>query len=119
MKTLSDIQSTGTKTVTTRQEMRWSKVPHPCVLPADTTLTVHFSKLNPSSVYFEYAGALRRALLTNAHKNFTGFNRPPGLHTLEKWNSDGVVKTPTGQKVEPDGWASDGSPSWFLVLGVI
>jgi len=30
-----------------------------------------------------------------------------------------VVSTVTGHNVEPDGWADDGSPSWFLILGLI
>ena len=48
----------------------------------------------------------------------SGFTKP-SLQTLEKWNDEGYAKTPTGKKVEPDGYADDGSPSWLLALGYI
>ena len=41
------------------------------------------------------------------------------MNTLEKWSSDGVAKSVTGQRVEPDGWGVDGAPSWLLAIGVI
>jgi hypothetical protein len=45
--------------------------------------------------------------------------KAPSMSSLERWNNDGVCKTPTGKRVEPDGHGSDGSPSWLLVFGVI
>lgn len=45
--------------------------------------------------------------------------KAPSMTTLEKWNWDGVCKTPTGKRVEPDGHGPDGSPSWLLALGLI
>jgi hypothetical protein len=45
--------------------------------------------------------------------------KAPALNTLEKWSNDGICKTPTGHRVEPDGHGPDGSPSWLLVLGWI
>jgi len=120
VKTLQDIKSTGTKTVTTKQQLTWSKNPATaCVLPAGTTLTVHFSEARPSRIYFEYAGSLRAASLVRASQNFTGFSKAPSLNTLGKWDSDGVSKTPTGFRVEPDGWGPDGSPSWLLAMEMI
>lgn len=43
----------------------------------------------------------------------------PTLATLERWIDDGICKTPSGHRVEPDGHGPDGSPSWLLVLGYI
>lgn len=48
----------------------------------------------------------------------SGF-RKPSFSQLEKWLGDGVAMTPTGKRVEPDGWGPDGSPSWLLALGMI
>jgi hypothetical protein len=120
MRTLADIKSTGTKTVTTKRDLTWSKTPETaCVIPAGTTLTVHFSELNPSRVYFEYAGSLRASRLVSASQNFTGFGKAPTIATMSRWDMDGIAKTPTGHRVEPDGHGPDGSPSWLLVVGVI
>jgi hypothetical protein len=43
----------------------------------------------------------------------------PSFNTIEKWGMDGICKTPTGKRVEPDGHGPDGSPSWLLALGLI
>lgn len=45
--------------------------------------------------------------------------KAPSMSTLERWGFDGVCKTPTGKRVEPDGYGSDESPSWLLVFGLI
>lgn len=59
---------------------------------------------------------LPTALLANY---VTGFKKPPKSAALEKMVFDGIAKSITGKRVEPDGIASDGSPSWLLVLGYI
>ena len=41
----------------------------------------------------------------------------PSLSTIENWGC--ICKTPTGKRVEPDGYGEDGSPSWLIVLGLI
>lgn len=43
----------------------------------------------------------------------------PSDRQLEKWTYDSVVKSVYGNRVEPDGFDSDGSPSWLLALGLI
>jgi len=48
-----------------------------------------------------------------------GFPKAPSLSQLEKWTSEGYSKTPSGEKVEEDGYGSDGAPSWHLIWGVI
>ena len=45
--------------------------------------------------------------------------KAPSITSLERWNHDGVCKTPTGKRTEPDGYGDDGSPSWLLVMGMI
>ncbi len=49
-------------------------------------------------------------------KSFHFFFKEPSLRTLEKWSSDGIAKSVTGHRVEPDGYGPDGSPSWLLVM---
>jgi hypothetical protein len=43
----------------------------------------------------------------------------PDIETLEEWSNDGICESVFGERVEPDGWDADGSPSWLLVLGYI
>jgi hypothetical protein len=45
--------------------------------------------------------------------------KSPSNASLERWMNDGKCKTPTGKWTEPDGWGSDGSPSWLMAMGVI
>ena len=45
--------------------------------------------------------------------------KTPSMNCLEKWISEGYAKTITGHHVEPDGYGPDGSPSWFIALGLI
>lgn len=56
--------------------------------------------------------------IANLPTTVSGFTKPSNA-TMEKWVSDGIAKTPTGKKTEPDGYADDGSPSWLLALGYI
>jgi hypothetical protein len=49
----------------------------------------------------------------------TGFIKEPSIRTLEKWASDCGCESITGEWCESDGYGSDGSPSWLLVLGYI
>lgn len=52
-------------------------------------------------------------------KYVRGFAKPPSMKALEKWTYDGVAKSITGARVEPDGHGPDGAPSWLLALGYI
>ena len=45
--------------------------------------------------------------------------KAPSMSLLERWAYESVVRTPTGKRVEPDGYGEDGSPSWLLVMGFI
>jgi hypothetical protein len=52
-------------------------------------------------------------------RKFSVFFKTPSVNTLERWSFDGVAKSVTGKRCEPDGHGDDGSPSWLLVLGMI
>lgn len=45
--------------------------------------------------------------------------KAPSMAMMDHWSMDSVCKTPTGKRVEPDGYGPDGSPSWLLVYGLI
>lgn len=50
---------------------------------------------------------------------YQAFFKVPAFSTLQRWSNDGIAKTVTGHKTELDGHGPDGSPSWFLLLGMI
>lgn len=107
------------KTTTTKKDLTFSK--SGTTIPSGTTLTVYFDPENSSYVYLDPKGtpSRKRIRLETSHKYLTGFGKPPGMGTLEKYSYNGVSKTVTGYRTEPDGYGPDGSPSWLLVLGVI
>jgi hypothetical protein len=43
----------------------------------------------------------------------------PSMAALEKYSNDGVAKSILGNRVEPDGYDDQGSPSWLLAIGII
>ena len=55
----------------------------------------------------------------NVGKTLHGYPKAPGIKALEKWSDDGVAKSILGNRVEPDGWDHEGSPSWLLALSMI
>lgn len=55
----------------------------------------------------------------NLYKYFPGFTNPPSVATMERWSDNGIGKTITGKRTEPDGYGPDGSPSWLLILGLV
>ncbi|MFA5767847.1 MAG: hypothetical protein WC919_08065 [Candidatus Paceibacterota bacterium] len=57
--------------------------------------------------------------LTFKTRKMSTFFKPPVFRTLEKYSLDGVAKSVTGKRCEPDGMSDDGAPSWLLVLGMI
>lgn len=77
-------------------------------------LPVTFDKANPSRCLISHESRVEpyRVRVTSAF-------REPSISTLEKWNDDGVCKSIGGERVEPDGWDSKGSPSWMLAIGII
>lgn len=49
----------------------------------------------------------------------TSIKKPPSLKTLEKYVMDGISRSVSGAKVEPDGKDADGWASWLMVVGVM
>lgn len=43
----------------------------------------------------------------------------PDFQELRAWVFDSVCETLDGQRIEPDGVAFNGSPSWLLALGLV
>jgi len=125
--TITEFKLSAPKTVKTLRELNWNvKTPHkgglPSVtIPAGETIQVYFSEVNPSRlfIYDETTGRELTLRMTSASQVLSGFKKSPGIKSLERMSFDGVVTTPTGQRTEPDGYGSDGSPSWLLVLGLI
>jgi hypothetical protein len=117
-----EIQGTGID-CKTKKEMTWSdkatgQVTHR--IPAGDHVHLWFSPKKHSNRAFvqhgDFVGATR---LENASDKFTGVTKAPSIRSLQRQDWDGVVKTVTGHKVEPDGFGPDGSPSWMLVVGII
>jgi hypothetical protein len=105
------------KTTTTKREIRFKSG---LVIPFGTSFECFFNPERNDRVFFQYEGVTKSLRLETSHKYLTGFSKPPSINTLEKWDSEnGVCKTPTGFRTEPDGYGPDGSPSWLLVLGMI
>lgn len=102
------------------------------VIPKGTSVEVKFLGRNDKDGYrmceltlvFEgasgrnYAHSPMKLQITSLEAYVTGF-KAPGMRALEKWSDDGVALTPTGKRVEPDGYGPDGSPSWLLAMGMI
>lgn len=45
--------------------------------------------------------------------------KAPDLEELQEAVSDGICPSIGGDSVEPDGWGSEGDPSWLMALGMI
>jgi hypothetical protein len=57
--------------------------------------------------------------ISSLYLSVSGFSKQPSYTTMYKWMNGGIAKSVTGQRVEPDGFGPDGSPSWMLAAGVI
>jgi len=105
--------------VITKRELKYPN--KNLIVPEKTELIVFFTKNDPSRMVFEYNGQTCAVKTVRAKETFAGgnFSAMPSMNRLEKMSNDGIVTTATGKRVEPDGFAEDGSASWLLVLGVI
>lgn len=88
-------------------------------IPAGEQVHIWFCpKTVANRMYVQYGDRVYQTRIANSQK-YAGFKKQPTMKTLEKYNWDGIAKTVTGHKTEPDGYGPDGSPSWLLVLGMI
>lgn len=83
------------------------------IIPAGSTFSARFLERGEMEISHPAFSAPIKT------KMFRFFFKEPSLRTLEKWSSDGIAKSVTGHRVEPDGYGPDGSPSWLLALGLI
>jgi hypothetical protein len=58
-----------------------------------------------------------KVAIRRLHMFLNGF-KPPSYSRLEKMVNDMISTTPTGKRVEVDGYGPDGSPAWTLILGI-
>lgn len=90
------------------------------VTPAGTPVHIDFCNIHPGRIYVTAGERVYKTGLVNkANKRFTGIGKVPGFLTLQKYSNNGIAKTVTGDKTEPDGYGSNGAPSWMLVIGII
>lgn len=75
-------------------------------------------ELNRACLKFKDSDKQYRLRYSSLHLYFKGFKKMPTMKTIEKQFFDGVTTTPTGKKVELDGYDSDGFPSWFIILNI-
>ena len=109
--------------VTTKVDLNWGvKIPNdkpPVTIKAGTAIEVHFAEGIDNRLFIKHGDRILRISLQQVHNRLTGFVKQPSMKTLEKYSYDGIAKTVTGQRTEPDGHGADGSPSWLLVMGII
>jgi hypothetical protein len=90
------------------------------VIPAGSVVRVSFREDKPEIAMVEFMYSAYKIKTINLFK-YIGrpFTKVPGSAALERMVDDGVAKTVTGKRAEPDGFGDDDSPSWLLVLGYI
>lgn len=117
-----EIQGTGVE-CRTKKRLTWTdkvtkELRHE--IPEGAPVHLWFSpKKFPSRIWVQHGDFIGTTLSSNGNEKFTGLIKAPSLRNLQKQDWNGIVKTVTGQRVEPDGYGPDGSPSWMLVLGLI
>lgn len=116
------IEGTGVTTTTTIDRNWKNKITGEVTftIPAGSQVHVLFMpKTNAAVICVVYGDKVVTSATQLAHKWLRGFTKPPSIRTIEKRQFDGISRSVTGKKVEPDGYGPDGSPSWELVLGII
>jgi hypothetical protein len=99
-----------------KKELKWKDG---SVTPINTPVHIDFSEKTPGRIYVTIGDMVYKTRVHDGYSRFAGITKAPGLRTLERYSWNGIAKTTTGKKTEPDGYGSDGSPSWMLVFGII
>lgn len=95
---------------------------HGEVVPSGSKVTgVEFMRERPSLCLLHVEGRPEplKIQVKNLHAYLAGYMMPPSRAKLAEMIAEGKARTPTGKEVAPDAWASDGSPSWVIVLGYV
>jgi hypothetical protein len=100
----------------TKMELKWKDG---SVTPAGSPVHIDFCELRAGRIYVTDGDKVYKTGLVNAPKYYTGINKIPTMKTLQKYMWDGIARTVTGEKTEPDGFGTNGAPSWLLVVGII
>lgn len=104
------------KTYTLKKEIKFKDG---TIFPANSKIC--FSSVENSttlcSIYLEKDPTKSYKIKWLSFVQFCGI-KIPSMNQLHKY-SDGISKSITGYKVEPDGYGPDGAPSWLIVLGYI
>lgn len=101
------------KTVTSTREI---KLKSGEILPVGTTGTIHWKE--GVWTQFCFTTLEREYVFSNTVLPKFGFEIPD-IEELGEAVHDGQCESVFGDTVEPDGWDSEGSPSWLLALGMI
>lgn len=89
------------------------------VIPKDAVAKVSYNNSLVADVTVEGMSRPVRLSIRALTVLLDGYPKMPSISRLEKMSDDGIATTPTGKRVEPDGYGPDGSPSWMLIAGVI
>jgi hypothetical protein len=89
------------------------------VIPSGIPIEITFNETAIAAITCDGFETPVKIRLSNAYKWIKGFKAPPSTKVMERWMDDGIAKTVTGKRVEPDGIGPDGSPSYLIVLGLI
>ena len=108
------IHLAATKTYLAARDFKWKDG---TVLAKGTPVTVTYR--GDLFAVLNHDGLQHTTKVRNLPAILKGFPKAPSLSQLEKWTNEGYSKTPSGEKVEEDGYGSDGAPSWHLIWGVI
>ena len=108
--------------VITIRDLKYSDVS----IPVGTNIDLSFHETRHNRAVFTHNGKKYALLVRNLYRTVkstdsphTSFYKEPSINKLEKMSDDGICTTVTGDKVEPDGFGENGSPSWLLVMGLI
>lgn len=108
------IHLAAVKTYTAVRDLKWKDG---TVLAKGTPVTVTYR--GDLFAVLGHDGLQHTTKVKNLPAILKGYPKAPSLSQLQKWSDDLVSKTPTGARVEPDGYGPDGSPSWLLVMGLV
>lgn len=91
------------------------------IIPKGTRLILEFREGSPELVTCAMPDGNKFNVAANRAKTYFGapFTPEPSLKTLERWSDDGIARSLTGGKCEPDGFSTDGAPAWLLALGLV
>lgn len=81
--------------------------------------SVSFNQEVPSSCVVNFANGESYKTRTTRLPSITDEIYSPSVEEVDEWVNDGVCDSVLGEQVEPDGWDSEGSPSWLLAMGLI